>query len=129
MKYLLDTQAVIWSLEDDSRLSELARNAIDHEDNEIAITIVSLWEITIKRGIGKLDFTPTLDDIVTQTKASGFIFLNLTVDHLKTLEGLAYVDNHRDPFDRLIISQAQTENLIAITSDPQFKNYPISTLW
>lgn len=129
MKYLLDTQAVIWSLEDDSRLSEQARNAIDHEDNEITITIVSLWEIAIKRGIGKLDFTPTLDDIVTQTEASGFNFLNLTVEHLKTLEGLAYVDNHRDPFDRLIISQAQTENLIAITSDPQFESYPINTLW
>ncbi len=129
MKYLLDTQAVIWSLEDDPRLSKQARNAIDHEDNEITITIVSLWEIAIKRGVGKLNFKPTLDDIIKQTEVSEFNFLNLTVEHLKTLEELAYVDNHRDPFDRLIISQAQTENLIIITTDPQFKNYSINTLW
>lgn len=129
MKYLLDTQTVIWSLDDNARLSKAAREVIDNETNEIAVTIVSLWEIAIKRSLKKLDFKPALDQIQRQIRASQVALLPITIEHLDTLEALQYVANHRDPFDRLIISQAKTENLTIITSDPQFANYPVDILW
>lgn len=129
MNYLLDTQAVIWSLDDDPRLSQAAKDAIENTQNTVSITIVSLWEIAIKRSIGKLKLTASLKDIQNLVSSKVVNILPLTVAHLETLEDLAYQEKHRDPFDRLIISQAITENLTVISSDTHFKDYPVQTLW
>ena len=129
MDYLLDTQAIIWSLDDDPRLSQAAKDVIEDTNNTIYITIVSLWEIAIKRSIGKLTLTASLKDIQNLVASKEVSLLPLTVSHLETVESLPYQEKHRDPFDRLIISQAITENLILISSDTHFKNYPVQTLW
>ena len=129
MNYLLDTQAVIWSLDDDPRLSQTAKDVIEDTNNTIYITIVSLWEIAIKRSIGKLKLTASLKDIQNLVSSKVVSILPLTVSHLEILEGLPYKDKHRDPFDRLIISQAITENLTLISSDAHFKDYPVQTFW
>ena len=129
MNYLLDTQAVIWSLDGDHRLSEEAKAAIEDTQNTLSITVISLWEIAIKRSIGKLKLTASLMDIQNLISTKEVSMLPLTVEHLETLETLAYQEKHRDPFDRLIISQAITENLTLISNDTHFRDYPVQILW
>ena len=129
MNYLLDTQVVIWSLDDDPRLSPAAKDAIENIQNTVSITIVSLWEIALKRSIGKLELSANLKDIQNLVSSKSVSILPITVAHLETLEALAHQEKHRDPFDRLILSQAITENLTLISSDTHFKDYPVQVLW
>ena len=129
MDYLLDTQIVIWSLDDDPRLPKAVRDIIEDTYNTTSITVVSLWEIAIKRSLNKLKFSTDLSNIINQVTAKQVSLLSITVDHLEAVETLAYQGKHRDPFDRLIISQAMVENLTLISSDPHFKNYPVKLFW
>ena len=129
MDYLLDTQAIIWTLEDNPQLPESVKDAIEDTQNTIAITIVSLWEIAIKRGINKLKLKAELAEIQEQVASKQVTILPITIEHLTTLESLEYRENHKDPFDRLIISQAMTENLTLITNDPHFSKYPVKVFW
>jgi PIN domain nuclease of toxin-antitoxin system len=129
MTYLLDTQVIIWALENNPQLPKAVEQIIDDSDHTIFITIVSLWEIAIKRSIGKLDLNYKLEDIQSQTTQRKVEILPITVAHLTAVEYLEFVGKHRDPFDRLIISQAIVEEMTLISSDPQFKNYPVELLW
>ena len=129
MNYLLDTQIVIWSLDDDPRLPKAVRDIIEDTYNTTSITVVSLWEIAIKRSLNKLKFSTDLSNIINQVTAKQVSLLPITVNRLEALETLAYQGKHRDPFDRLIISQAMVENLTLILSDPHFKNYPVKLFW
>lgn len=129
MNYLLDTQIVIWSLDDDPRLSKAVRDVIEDTHNTTSITVVSLWEIAIKRSLNKLEFSTDLNNIRNQVTEKQVNLLPITVDHLEAVETLAYQGKHRDPFDQLIISQAIVENLTLISSDPHFKNYPVKLFW
>ena len=129
MTYLLDTQIVIWALEDNSQLPKAIREIIDNPNHDISITIVNLWEIAIKRSIRKLKLNCRLNDIQDQLTHKQVDTLPITVKHLMTVETLNFVGKHRDPFDRLIISQAIVEDLTLISSDPHFRNYPVKILW
>lgn len=129
MEYLLDTQVIIWFINGDDRLPQKVQGAVKDTGNTVAISIVSLWEITIKRSIGKLTLATRLQDIQSQITARMVNVLPLTVAQLETLEALPYQEKHRAPFDRLTDDQAITENLILISSDTHFKNYPVQTLW
>jgi len=129
MNYLLDTQAIIWTLENNPQLPQSIKDTVEDPDNNIFITIVSLWEIVIKRSINKLALQHELQDIQQTLTSEQTSILPITIAHLETLESLAFVEKHRDPFDRLIISQAITENMTIITSDSQFGKYPVKTLW
>ena len=129
MKYLLDTQIVIWALENNLQLPKSIKETIDDPKQDIFITVVSLWEISIKRSIGKLDLNYDLEDIHRQLSQREASILPIAVEHLTTNESLDFVDKHRDPFDRLIISQAITEDMSLISSDPYFKYYPVKVLW
>lgn len=129
MTYLLDTQVVIWVLENNPQLPKSIKKIIDDPEHNIFITIVSLWEIIIKRSIGKLELNYKLEDIQSQVTHQQVKTLPITVKHLTAVESLEFVGKHRDPFDRLIISQAIEKNMILISSDPQFKYYPVKLLW
>lgn len=129
MNYLLDTHVLIWSLDDDPRLSQAAKDAIEDTQNTVSITVVSLWEIAIKRSLGKLELTASLQDIQNLVSSKAVSILPISVAHLEMLETLVYQQKHRDPFDRLIISQAISENLTLISSDTHFKDYPVQVLW
>lgn len=129
MDYLLDTQAVIWALENNSQLPKSIRETIDDPDNRITITIVSLWEIAIKRSINKLELNYDLEDIQDQITNKQITILPITVEHLTRVERMDFVAKHKDPFDRLIISQAIVEDMVLISNDPHFKNYPVRVLW
>jgi PIN domain nuclease of toxin-antitoxin system len=92
------------------------------------LSLVSVWEIQIKVQLGKLNLDISLSEIVKdQTKINDVQILPLKLSHIWTLDTLPYY--HKDPFDRLLISQAITENLIILGVDPVFDSYPVQKIW
>ena len=126
MKILLDTQALILAGRD--QLPKSAANAFTSSSNDVYFTLVSLWEIGIKAALGKLRFKRTLteyhDLLVNEL---GLIPLTIDPKHIEKAVGLPF--HHRDPFDRLIIGQALTEELTIITSDAHFTSYGCKQIW
>jgi PIN domain nuclease of toxin-antitoxin system len=119
---------MLWFLEGDYRsLSEKSRHTIETSTNSIFVSIVSLWEVTVKINIGKLKLRNSLDGLQTLMASNGFRTLDIQLDHLKA--NLKLELHHRDPFDRLIISQAVTEGFRVVTKDRNFSLYPIKTIW
>jgi len=120
-KYLLDTNVVIWWLLHHPRISDELINTI--QTNEVCVSMISLWEITIKKQIKKLSLSK---DLLQAINGSHFRLVNLNVQDFDNLGTLPF--HHRDPFDRIIIAQAITEGLTIITSDRIFKQYPVDIL-
>lgn len=119
MRLLLDTNALLWLLNDDIRLTKATRLIITHAQ-EIAVSEVSLWEIAIKISIGKLGPIPGIYEIITLL---GFERLQMSDACLERYISLPMI--HRDPFDRMLIAQAAEHGLTAVTSDTVFKDYGI----
>ncbi|MGB3584983.1 MAG: type II toxin-antitoxin system VapC family toxin [Tunicatimonas sp.] len=105
MRYLLDTQAVIFSLEDNPRLPKIVSETIEDIKNLVFTTVVSLWKIAIKRSIGKLSLEANIGEILQQIAIRKVEILLIITAHLTTLENLPYQAKHRDPLDSHIISQ------------------------
>jgi PIN domain nuclease of toxin-antitoxin system len=128
MRYLLDTHNLIWFIGGDTQLSSHARQLIEDEEHELFISIASLWEMAIKVSIGKLKLGQPFDQMFPQQLENNSIeILGITVDHLKLVCQLPF--HHRDPFDRLIISQAQVDQLPVISIDTVFDDYGIKREW
>lgn len=128
MRILLDTHVLLWWRADDPRLPRRIDKLIVDPDNEVFFSAVSLWEMAIKRGLGKLEFAGSLAGFAaTLRENQGFSFLPLEISHLERLEVLP--QRHRDPFDRLLISQAIELNATAITNDVAWKDYKVKTRW
>jgi PIN domain nuclease of toxin-antitoxin system len=131
MKLLIDTHVLIWLIEGSENLSQVAKAAIEDEDNSLYLSIASLWEMTIKMSLGKLQLGIPLDrvieDYILPTKIDILpIHLN-HLNHLLILRDLPL--HHRDPFDRLLISQSQSEELTLVSGDRLFRDYSIQLLW
>ena len=124
--YLIDTHAFLWYLRDSDELSKTARNLIDNEE-QIFTSIVSFWEIAIKHSIGKLNLEFTISQIEKLCKQKKISILPIEAKHLDELKHLPNL--HNDPFDRLIICQAKTENMTIITRDTVIPKYLVSTIW
>ena len=124
--YLLDTHTLIWYLTSDAQLSKKALNAITSL-SDVYISSVSLWEIAIKKSINKLDIDVALADIVAECNKQDINILQLELPHYENVQKLPFF--HKDPFDRMIIAQAQAENLIIITRDEKIPLYNVQTLW
>jgi PIN domain nuclease of toxin-antitoxin system len=130
MILLLDTHAFIWYLTDNSRLSNQVIELISDENNEILLSIASIWEIAIKQSIGKLTFNqpqPFEIFITQQLNLNSFTLLNITVSHIAVISTLPLY--HRDPFDRILIAQAIVENIPVLSADITFDAYPIQRIW
>ncbi len=123
MRLLLDTNALIWSLAHHERLSPGASSAIEDPGNDVFVSVVSAWEIEIKTAKGKLH-QPT--DLRAALGAQGFAPLNLEMKHVLAVESLPR--HHRDPFDRILVAQAQVEGLTLVTSDREIRHYPVAVL-
>ncbi len=109
-------------------MSQAAKQAIEDEDNSLHLSIVSLWEMTIKTSLGKLQLKIPLDRIMeSYILPSGIEILPIYFEHLLVLRDLSL--HHRDPFDRLLISQAQAEGLTLVSNDRFFSDYSVQTLW
>lgn len=120
MRLLLDTNIFLWSILDDVRLSKRTRTIIVNAD-ERYVSSASIWEIAIKKSLGKLDGDNNIENLAEAIGASGFMELPISAKHAATVHGLAKI--HRDPFDRLLIAQAICEPLIFLTSDKNLQEY------
>lgn len=125
MKYLLDTHTFIWW---DSNASKLSSTALRDKNNAFWFSVASLWEIQIKLQTGKLKLRVSLSEIVEhQQKTNRIELLPVLLPHVLALENLPL--HHKDPFDRILITQAQVENLKLISHDPMIVQYPVSVVW
>jgi len=128
MRYLLDTNALLWFLDNDKKLSHRARQLIESSSHDSFVSIVSLWEIAIKAGLGKLDLIEPFEQMFPEQLHFNHIeILDITVDSLIKLTTLPF--HHRDPFDRLIIAQGLVEELPIISVDTVFDAYGINREW
>lgn len=128
MKLLLDTHALIWYLEGSLQLPKTARVMIDNAENEVLISAVSLWEMSIKISLGKLKRPLNLStlELAKHLEVLGFLILPILPTHLDILSSLPF--HHKDPFDRLLIAQAIAENIPVLSRDAVFQDYPVTTL-
>jgi PIN domain nuclease of toxin-antitoxin system len=124
MRLLLDAHAFLWWVTNSTRLSEMSRNAIGDQGNEIAVGIGCLWELAIKRSIGKLDFPFDFQKVLQD---EGFEVLQIGFGHLRILDTLPR--HHGDPFDRLLIAQSLLDGLPIITNDSLLSRYAVTIIW
>lgn len=128
MKLLLDTHCWIWMTSAPERFGGRARQAIESPDNELFLSAASAWEMAIKHVLGKLDLPlPPKQYVPTRLARTGVKGLAISIAH--TLQVADLPPHHRDPFDRLLISQAQSERMRLMTVDPAFRAYDVDVLW
>ncbi len=127
MNCLLDTHTLIWFLNGDKKLSKDVIVLIEDTKNKKFISICSLWEISIKLGLKKLEFDGTISEIVDLIEENDFEILPLSIDHIVEYQGLPFV--RRDPFDRMLVVQAKVEDLTILTKDENIPLYSIKTIW
>lgn len=128
MRLLLDTQAWLWMQVSPDRLRSATRDVIVDASTELVLSAASSWEIAIKWALGKLPLPQTPADYVVSRLQSGGITA-LPVSHQHALHVAALPPHHRDPFDRVLIAQAQLEALTVCTADPVFGQYDVPVLW
>jgi len=127
MKLLLDTHTFIFWDSQPSKLSQRALELLTNKDNLRLLSVVSLWEIQIKQQLGKLTLNKTLEEIILIQQNNYIEILPITVAHILALDGLPLY--HKDPFDRLLIAQANRENAVLISCDSVFANYSVQVEW
>ena len=127
MKLLIDTHSLIWFLNGDEKLSRKVKMAIENPENEKFISVGSIWEIAIKISLDKFRFSKGFNHFLTLIEENGFAMIPITVEHALILSTLEFI--HRDPFDRLLISQCKADNLVLATIDENIKKYQIKTIW
>ena len=127
MNYLLDTHVLIWFLAGDDTLSEKSKDIIENQENIKLVSIASVWEIAIKISLKKFKFDKGFKKFLDLIEDNGFEIIPMSFDHALTVSTLEFI--HRDPFDRLIISQALTDDLIIITKDEYIEKYDVKTIW
>jgi PIN domain nuclease of toxin-antitoxin system len=123
LNILLDTQVLLWWLDDNPVLSDKARKPISDGGNLIFVSAAVVWEIRIKQSLGKLDIPPNFRQVLEQQP---FEFLAITIEHAYAVGELPAI--HRDPFDRMLIAQAKTEGFTILTRDPLFKEYMVALI-
>jgi len=128
MRVLVDTHVFLWWVEGGRALPAKARATLTDQDNECLFSLVSVWELAIKTGLGKLKLAvPVQRYVVEHVAANGFRMLDIRMAHVGRVESLAPL--HGDPFDRLLIAQALEEKLPVVTADPIFRSYGVKRIW
>lgn len=127
MRILIDTQAFIWFVENDNQLPEKIKKELEVSENTIIISIASLWEMAIKMSLDKLHLSCTIEEMIDKIYLNGFEILPILPIHIIKLSRLEYI--HRDPFDRIIISQSLSEDLQIVSSDGIFDDYEVRRKW
>lgn len=128
MDLLLDTHTLLWWVDDAPQLSAIARKAITEADGFVYISLASVWELAIKVSLRKLRLAlPVKQYVPYHLAANGFIQLPIDFSHICQVETLPW--HHRDPFDRLLIAQAQIQDLPLVSADGRFDRYGIRRTW
>jgi len=124
MKYLIDTHTFIWAISDTDKLSKTTCELIKDADNGVFVSVVSFWEIALKTSIKKFFIDGIVaSDLPEYARKMDFNILDLKARETCTFTNLPLKDNHKDPFDRMIIWQAITENMALISKDKMFAQY------
>ena len=123
MKLLLDTHVALWWLAGEP-VSEEAERQLADPTNRVLLSAVVVWEVAIKRSLGKLEAPPDLVPVLTRAGAAAS---PLTLEHAAAVEHLP--PHHRDPFDRLLIAQATIEHAAIVSADPEFRAYEVPVVW
>ena len=128
MKLLLDAHALIWAVDDPSRLGTQAAAALRDPNNDLLVSAGTIWELAIKVGLGKLTLSLPYRQWMTKAITDlGAAVLPITIEYADTQASLP--NHHRDPFDRLLVAQAQVENVPIVSSDVVFDDYGVTRLW
>lgn len=122
MKLLLDTHLLLWAAMQPDRLSSTAIELMNHPGNELLFSAASLWEIAIKSGLGRADFQMEPRVLRRGLLDNGYDELVITSEHAVAVDTLPPI--HKDPFDRILVAQAQVEGITLLTSDPWVAKYP-----
>ena len=128
MRLLLDTHAFLWFINGDEKLNQHSKALIQESNNEVLVSIATLWEIAIKTSLNKLELLQPFEIVIPKELAENeFTLLPIKLEHLVELRKLPF--HHRDPFDRLLIAQSLSEKLPLISKDDQFGNYDVERIW
>ena len=128
MRVLLDTHAFLWWIEGTPELGRRAKAAVADPDNEILVSLASCWELAIEHSLGKLRVPGSLDRFIPeQLTLNGFALLGVELRHVLRVADLPF--HHRDPFDRLLATQALEEQLAIVSADRVFRKYGVTTIW
>jgi PIN domain nuclease of toxin-antitoxin system len=127
MKGLVDTHTFIWWDSEPSRLSPAVLDFFGDGSNTVLLSVVSIWELIIKSQLGKLSLNTPLRTILAQQQTNGIQILPVTMEHVLSVENLPPI--HKDPFDRLLIAQANSEEAILVSVDSVFSQYPVKIFW
>jgi len=126
MNLLLDTHAFVWWYEDSKRLGKTARSALSKPGNSVWLSAASAWEIAIKSGAGRFLLKKPADEIIARLVEDGLQTLPISIQHALAVRNLPL--HHADPFDRILIAQAQCEDMTLVTADAVFDAYEIRAL-
>jgi PIN domain nuclease of toxin-antitoxin system len=118
MRLLLDTHVLLWWLDDPAKISDAVESAIRSQENEVFVSAATVWEISIKKALGKLDAPDNLDAVLRECQFSP---LPVTIEHALAVKHLPFY--HHDPFDRMLIAQATVEGLVLATRDSEVLRY------
>jgi len=128
VRLLLDTHALLWFSAGDKRVSRKAKDLIADPENELLLSLASVWEISIKSSLGKLALPDTVDRFIDSARQHvPFRLLPIELSHVFRVARLSM--HHRDPFDRLLVAQALVEGVPIVGSDEQFDGYDVERLW
>ncbi len=127
MKLLFDTHSFIWWVSAPNKLSPMVLAMCHDQANTLLLSVVSAWEIQIKSQISKLRLNISLADIISNQQRNQLEILPIKLTHVLALDGLPM--HHRDPFDRLLIAQANSEDVILLSHDAIFAQYPVNVQW
>jgi PIN domain nuclease of toxin-antitoxin system len=129
VRLLLDTHAFLWWIADSPRLSPRAREVLTDGASEPFLSTVSSWEMVIKRRLGRLEVPGGDLGALIADEMSAQGIRALPVEHAHAWRVAELPDHHRDPFDRLLVAQAQVEKLPILSSDPEIRRYDVETVW
>jgi PIN domain nuclease of toxin-antitoxin system len=127
MKYILDTHTFIWWHENPSLLSEKVLNLCEDVNNQLFLSMASIWEMQIKLQLNKLNLEDSLIEMINIQRSNGFEVLPIAFEHIISLDNLPL--HHKDPFDRLLIAQSNIEHAILLSKDEKFKLYLVQVAW
>lgn len=125
MRLLLDTHALLWTLSAPAKLPAAIREGIENPANIVFVSAASAWEMAIKQARGKLRYPAS--ELVAALRRASLLELPVTVRHAETAARLP--PHHRDPFDRMLVAQAQSEGLSLVSRDPSVRQYQVTVLW
>ena len=128
MRLLLDTHSFLWFVSGNPQISSSARMLIEDVSNQPFLSVASLWEMAIKMSLGKLSLGQPFETLIPQQLSlNGIALLGITISHTAVVAGLPF--HHRDPFDRLLVAQAMTEQMSIVSRDTAFDAYAVTRLW